>query len=213
MPVRIYTYLIIILFTPTLILTNFRLLIYSENFYFNEFAKLNVYQNFISINQAQHLTKNLIQYLCCQEDLDASFFTATEQFHLKDVKNLIGQVNIYFWILLISELIIIIILLYKKQFAPLVDSLSWASMVSFISLAILSVFSIINFDFIFTKFHVLVFDNDYWLIPPSSNLIKLFPPQFFVDFANRIARNSAILAGVVLAISFFIRRTLAAKKF
>jgi integral membrane protein (TIGR01906 family) len=44
--------------------------------------------------------------------------------------------------------------------------------------------SVINFDWLFTQFHIASFNNSYWMLDPSTDyLIMLFPGGFWQDIA------------------------------
>lgn len=204
---RIMSYLILIFLTPTLILLNFRLLVFNHSFYKSEFTKLNVYQQFQSKDIVNHKSEQLIKYLCCGESLSSSFYTNREKLHLIDVKNLIYLVNIQFIFQLISVLIISAVLFIKKKINLILQSFKLASFITIISIILLWSISKLNFDQLFFKFHLISFKNDYWLLPKEANLIKLFPAQFFADFANRIALQTLIMATVILVISVILNRT------
>src|SRR3989344_6263207 len=91
----------------------------------------------------------------------------------------------------------------EKEFAKTVMG---ASAITVLAVIFLWLSALLNFDWFFLQFHFLAFDNDFWQLPESANLIKLFPQQFFVNFANRIAiQTLAISAGLFLASSYFLK--------
>lgn len=57
--------------------------------------------------------------------------------------------------------------------------------------------------------HHKIFPNDLWRLPPESNLLKLFPPQFFQDFANRIVLQSLLMLVIIYLLSVFLSRRIA----
>ena len=197
-------YTLIILLAPFLILINFRLLVFSQNYYHLEFAKLGVYDQFQSKEVVDSESKGLISYLCCGGNVDEDFFTEKEILHMKDVKNLIKLAQIQLLMQAVVITICTFLLVTKKAYKILFNSLIWGSIVSIASVLVLGLSSHINFDFAFLKFHQLLFNNDLWLLPADSNLIKLFPAQFFADFANRIAEQTIVMAiTIVVMLKFF----------
>ena len=60
---------------------------------------------------------------------------------------------------------------------------------------------LINFDFVFTRFHFLSFANDLWMLDPrTDNLIIMFPQRFFFEATLFIALMTAIeFTGLVVA--------------
>lgn len=201
---RIISYLIIVFLTPAIILLNFRLLVTNQNFYQKEFEKLGVYDA-LEKNTAITQSKQLIEYLCCRRgQLDPEFFTQREVLHLKDVKGLITSAQILLFLNISIIIIISAALLFKKKQKILISALKTGSIVGTLAILILSSSSLINFDFLFLKFHLISFTNDLWLLPPESNLIKLFPQKFFQDFANQIALRSTVMLVSIFLISYLL---------
>lgn len=195
---RAISYLIIILFAPILILLNFRALVFNHNFYKLEFSKLNVYSKFQSPQIVDFESSSLIDYFCCQGEINKNFYSPKELLHLADVKNMISLVIFQFYFFLSLLVLIILVLYIKKHINYLANSFKLASIVTILSIFFLAFMSQVNFDFIFLKFHVLTFKNNYWLLPADANLIKLFPQQFFIDFANSVAGLALFEAVLIL---------------
>jgi len=210
--VKIIYYLIIILFTPILLLVNFRLLVFNLNFYKVEFAKLGVYENFASSETVNFEAGELINFYCCDGELSSTFYSQRERLHLMDVKNLIKLVNLYLYVLIWAALTCLVYVIHKKAYKFSARNLNTAALITIISIITLWLFSKLNFDPLFISFHKLSFSNNYWLLPQDANLIKLFPPQFFVDFANQIALQTMIMATIILIITHLISKHHAAKK-
>ena len=194
------SYLIIVLLTPTLLLLNFRFLVFNQSYYQNQFKKLNVYQT-IDENIAIAQSNKLIAYLCCNKELDAKFYTQREKDHLKDVKSIIQRVNYQLYINLFALLTIAFILTVNKKKNLLQEGTKQASVFGLMAMFLLFVASIFNFELFLVKFHQVTFANDYWLLPQNSNLINLFPQEFFVNFANRIAFQTVLMLTALLLIT------------
>src|SRR3989344_4983960 len=188
------SYFIIILFTPTLILLNYRFLVFNQNFYEKEYTLLSVYQKFENRQLVNDQSSNLIKYLCCNKPLNTQFYNQREILHLADVKNLMLQVNTLVIFFSITLIFTTVYLIARKQSKILLKAYQAASVVTLIIIFVLFFSSKLNFSFIFTMFHKFSFRNDYWLLSEDSNLIKLFPQQFFVDFANRVVLQTFIFA-------------------
>jgi len=196
-----------------LILSNYRFLVFNNNFYKKEFSKLNVYQNFSSEEFVNLESEKLINYFCCGKVLNRDFFTTREIVHLADVKNLIILANFQLILFLIVLAAITLYLLFKKQQKMLIKRYQFASQATLIAIGLSWFSSKLNFNFFFINFHYLAFQNDYWQLPESSNLIKLFPEQFFADFANRVALQTAIIASVIFIFTYLNLNKYATKKY
>src|SRR3989338_4728663 len=177
-----------------------------------EFAKLGVYENFASSEVVNFEARQLINFYCCDGELSPTFYSQREILHLVDVKNLIKLVNLYLYVLIWAALTCMFYVIHKKAFKFSAHNLNMAALITFTSIFSLWFFSKLNFDSIFVNFHHLSFSNNYWLLPKEANLIKLFPPQFFVDFANQVALQTITMAEIILIISEVFKKKYAAKK-
>jgi integral membrane protein (TIGR01906 family) len=203
--VKAISLLIIVFLAPVIVLLNFRLLVFNKNFYETEFEKLTVYSR-LEPGLAKAQTVKLLDYFCCNGELNEDFFTQREIIHLKDVKVLINSavLLLYFY----SALIIAAsaILVFKRNQKLLFSALKTASLVGIAALVVLFIASLLNFDFLFTKFHLISFDNDFWLLPADANLIKLFPGRFFQDFANLVAIKSLLMLSGLFLLSAYLSK-------
>ncbi|MFH1209666.1 MAG: TIGR01906 family membrane protein [archaeon] len=199
-----YTFLIILdlLIILLIILLNFKLLVFNNNFYEKEFEKNSINNN-INKSVLEYNKNVLFNYFKNNDNLDNSFFNEKEKLHLIDVKNLINIAFILLYILLIIFVILTSYLLYKKEYLTILDSF----MISGLSLIIfLIIVSLFNFNNLFYNFHLLIFNNDLWLLDPlKDNLIKMFPEYFFYDFFKTLILNILITSIFLIASSFIIR--------
>ena len=67
---------------------------------------------------------------------------------------------------------------------------------------------LIDFNFVFTRFHFLSFANDLWMLDPrTDNLIIMFPQRFFFEATLMIAVMTAIeFAGLVVGAKLLSNR-------
>ena len=57
------------------------------------------------------------------------------------------------------------------------------------------IFYIVDFNNLFYKFHLLVFNNNFWILDPKTdNLINFFPESFFDNALIKIFTNSLIMS-------------------
>ncbi len=85
------------------------------------------------------------------------------------------------------------------------------SLITVAAILILGIFSALDFDLVFINFHKIFFRNDLWQLPEGSNLLKLFPPEFFQAFANRIAYQTIIAAILIFLITSLAKNHVAKK--
>lgn len=201
---KVLSYLFAILLIPSVIILSFRMLVFNTAFYQEQFEKVQTYRQ-IDKSVADFQANNLINYFCCKDNINTGFYSENEIQHLKDVKVLIKFANNHLTLHIAFLIIIAAILIIRKKYDLLAFGLLLGSVVGIFAIFALAISSILNFSLLFEKFHVISFDNDLWLLPPDANLIKLFPQQFFQNFANRIALQSVAIFLILILISRYLR--------
>ncbi|MDO8487386.1 MAG: DUF1461 domain-containing protein [Candidatus Curtissbacteria bacterium] len=194
----------IIILSIIIILGNFNFLIFNKNHYRSLYIKVGVYQNFQNQKIIDSATDNLFGYFRGQNKLDQNFFSMQAVSHLKDVKDLLQVSNGLFYFSFIAVICLGIFLVAKKRSKIVFKSLFISSIVTIIFVVMLGLGAATAFDSFFLKFHQLLFTNTLWLFPPDDNLIRLFPQQFFVEFANRLALNILITSIIIASVAFSI---------
>ncbi|MDO4813481.1 MAG: DUF1461 domain-containing protein [Gemella sp.] len=138
----------------------------------------------ISDSLLLNYTDNLLTYLKTGAPLDTTWYTEKDILHMIDVRDLYQNsltiTYILFSIFLITSFIIF--LLEKKNTMIFISKSFPKVFILFIALMlILGIYIAIDFNSFWINFHLLVFDNDLWLLSPlESNLIKMFPEEFFL---------------------------------
>ena len=173
------TLIIIIIFAPLFLLMNNFLLTY-------EFNKQSIRET-SNMTKDEYLfyTDQVIKYFFNNEsnlnikdkngnNLNNSF-TEEEILHMIDVKRIIR----YVFILLIISLVTLFALFKKIKFKIVSNAL----ILSFVALSIIGTILYFNFDRSFYIFHKIFFRNQYWLLPENDMLIRMFPENFFYDYA------------------------------
>lgn len=199
----------IILIPALIILANFKFLVLNKNYYQSLYKKVGVYQNFESPKLVSDATDNLFGYFRGKNRLDQNFFSPQAVLHLKDVRDLLIFSNGLFYLSFITLTIAAVFLISKRQSKIILESLFISSTVTIITVVTLGLGAAKAFDSFFFKFHQLLFNNTLWLFPADDNLIKLFPQQFFVEFANRLALDIFVSSAIIAIASFVIKRKIA----
>ena len=172
--------ILIIAFIPLLIfLIGFRLTVFDLDFYEKEFGKNNIYEHF-SKDTVELEVNNLFNYFINNKELTTNFFNQKEKIHLKDVKNLINSSIKLLFILIISSFSVLIYYYKTKKLNIFFNSLIFGSILTMFFIIILFLGMISNFNSLFVNFHLILFNDQYWLLNPEvDNLIVLFPTKFF----------------------------------
>ena len=201
-----YNILITALIPLLILLLSFRLLVFDTNFYEKEFDKNNVYE-FFNKETVNRELNSLFNYFINNKELTTNFFNQKEKIHLEDVKILInGAINL---LIILSFLFFMALIYYyrNKKLHGFLNSLMFGGLLTLIYLIIILFLVLFNFKGLFLNFHLIMFDNDYWMLnPETDNLIVLFPTQFFYDAIIRIMIYSVIISLVFIGFSYYIRR-------
>lgn len=141
--------------------------------------------------------KNMISYLRNPfiKNLSFNYFTLSNfgKIHFLEVKNIF--LFIYFFLALS---IIFFIFLFIKKRALLKSSLKYLSFITICFFMGLLCSFIIDFNHIFTLFHKLFFNNDYWIFDSiTDSIIMVLPESFFL-------LNAVIILILLLIENFFI---------
>ena len=198
---RTIKYFLIISFPVVIILGNFQYLMFNLSYYQSLYRKLGVYQSFNDQDEVHNATVSLLGYFRGKNNLDHNFFSNQAQLHLADVKNLLKSTFIFYNLSLLTVLILSALLIIKKQYRLLTTSLFLSSIITLSAMVLLAVGLFGVFDFLFVKFHRLVFDNNLWMFPEDDSLIRLFPQQFFISFSNQLAANIILTSALIATVS------------
>jgi len=153
--------------------------------------------------------EELISVTVTKNGQDINLFKQRETLHLLDVKELI---RLDYRVLSVSvSLILLISLIYglRRHWRALAGDLLWGSGLSLALAAVVGVASVVDFNALFVRFHLLSFSNDLWLLDPKTDyLIMLFPQGFWQDAFILIA---AVILALPLLLGFgasvYLRRT------
>ena len=133
-----------------------------------------------------------------------SFFSETEIIHMEDVREIysIGFIirNVAFWGLIF---IILALIFMKESVAYILSRCVREIVVGFLILTFLLVIIIaIDFSSAFVMFHLMFFDNDYWILDPSVDLlINMVPEIFFIEISVFIAGLLALFSILIIILS------------
>ncbi len=123
-------------------------------------------------------------------------FDEREILHMIDVKELVRQTNgvsIWTGIVLVACAAIGLAVRRREFFATMSRWLRWCALVWSVILGVVVVASIIDFNWVFTQFHLLSFANDLWQLDPFRHyLLLLFPERFFLEATLFIALFTVI---------------------
>lgn len=168
----------VVLLPLILLLLSLDLVAFNDNYYPKAFTKYNIYENIDTPRESvDHQAQNILNYIQSEEGLEGNLLDDKEKRHLADVKNLVTRGQQILIIALLIWIACFIVAEHKKKI------LFYGSLLTIILIILLS---LINFQALFLQFHLLAFDNDLWLLNPATdNLIKMYPQELFQDIVRK----------------------------
>lgn len=193
------------IFLPiAILLFSTNIIAFNESFYAKKYDEYKIPSSTnIEKNELMDLTNKLFKYLKGEEDNSdiEKYFNEKELIHLEDVRVLFKEGFILRNISIIILLISFLYLIFKSP----KDLVKYSMYSSSISLGIvLAVFLLylIDFNKYFTYFHLILFDNDLWLLNPNVDiLIRIFPEQIFISLLNNIVLLFVIIMSIILVVA------------
>lgn len=182
---------ILILFIPLFILlSSFDLAIFKMNYF-----EYHIVNNGIeaetgkSSGEILDIYKDLLDYLK-GENIDLSQnFNSREVSHMEDVRGLFKYgFFIKNTLFVLSLLIVLYILLKDREHLYYYLDRLFKGIIAW-WLVLVGIFTLFIFDFsrFFLYFHLIFFDNDLWIMDPTTDLmIQMLPSVFFLDSFKRI---------------------------
>lgn len=136
---------------------------------------------------------------------ESLLFGEREIHHLVDVRHLFALSTLIRNISLVTILIISALVTYTRIWRGVIKVYAYTSSGIVLLLLVLGVMAAIDFNRVFTIFHLLSFSNDLWLLDPATeNLIVMFPEPFFAAAAARIVITASLGYLLTLASSVYI---------
>lgn len=174
-------------------------------FYGEQYVVNGVVEHF-NQTQLDAATAQLFLYLN-NKPADLSFFSERDRIHLVDVQRLFQRGFVFYEGLLISILILIVLLRFldSQHFFKNLSTLFLASGILNSGIVIFAALLRHSFDVLFIKFHLIAFDNFYWILNPSEDrLVQLFPEAFWYAVATKIVLQVLFFSVIFLYSGIFI---------
>jgi len=175
----------------------------------------------ISDEELMYVTVELLDYMRGRRDdldgirakvggVEQEFFSERDKIHMIDVRVLYDRLFMVRNVALFSFIgLILVMAITKSPIAYLLARCSREVMAGFLLISAI-VAGIIAFDFdnAFEVFHLIFFDNDYWILfPPRDRLVMMVPQQFFVNISIFIGSlMAAVPVIIIIAATVYLRR-------
>jgi len=198
-----------------------------------QYTKLEIAENMeMEFDELMHVTAELLDYMRgrrenlagiratvageergpTEEGLQEFFSCREEIIHMEDVRVLYDRLfvvrNVAFWGFCA---LVMAMAFLRYRLAYYLARCTREIFVGFLGIALfVVVFAVINFERAFEIFHIILFNNDYWLLNPSQSLlINMVPEQFFMEIGVFIG---ALMGSAMLIIIFVDSLYLAREK-
>jgi len=130
-----------------------------------------------------------------------TLFNQRELDHLKDVK---GLIRLNYW-MLIGTLVYVLgyagVSLFwrkRKYWRQLAWGVVGGSSIALVSMLVLGLGTLLNFNRLFLQFHLLSFSNELWQLDPTKDyLIMLFPEGFWYEATLFCALGVVVMAVIL----------------
>ena len=175
-------------------------------------------QTGLNESELHDIAKSIRAYFnSSQEFLDVSFpsypeykvFNEKEVAHMKDVKHIIRYVYGFFLFSLIYVFIFIISYAisnneYKRR---LLDLISLSAFCTLLLITLFSLGMLFAFNKMFLLFHLISFNNDYWILDPYTDyLLILYPYPFWFNVCIRVAIMIVVPLLILIPVPWLLKR-------
>ncbi len=163
----------------------------------------------VSKDEGEKIIRATIDYIIKGEgeNILKSHYKYYEIIHLEDLRNIFLVLNKIRHLLGLALVILIFVLLRSRQRLKEIKLLLNYIFKIHIFVVLLSIGAIINFQWFFTKIHILLFNNDYWLLNPEIDLlIQLMPEKMFFDLFIKLIILYLIAIIIVQTIIYLLDR-------
>ena len=202
-------------FLVFLITTNVRLAFNSVPLYEFGFDRHNVARTTgLTESQLSDVATEIRDYFNSDEELlDVSvtvegdsrpLFNEREIIHMRDVKELLhavyrvqeGTLLYLFTFSMVGFLILV------SEFAGSLRRLFFAGAVFiYVAMVVVGLGSLVGFNLLFRWFHEISFNNDFWILDPSTSfLVRLFPQGFWLESTLLIGMATLVESGGIVAL-------------
>ena len=174
----------------------------------------------MSDEELMYVTVELLDYMRGRRDdldgiratvggVEQEFFSERDKIHMIDVRVLYDRLFVVRNVALFSFIgLILVMALTKSPVMHLLARCSREVMAGFLLIsAIVAGVIIFDFDNAFEVFHLIFFDNDYWILfPPRDRLVMMVPQQFFVNISIFIGSlMAAVPIIIIIAGTIYLR--------
>lgn len=211
-PVAVIAVLALIM---VMLISSVEIAAYGDFDYFRkEYEKYDVLEDVnMEMDDLMYVTREMMAYLRGNRDklsVETSvggqtmdFFNEQDRFHMWEVQKLfIGGLRLRAMCIAIAVVGVLLLAALKAPLAGLLSkAFLWTTGILMAAVMGIAVWAVMDFNTVFTYFHLIFFDNDLWMFDPSTDLmINVLVEGFFMDMAVRIVVIFAAMLVIVSAL-------------
>jgi integral membrane protein (TIGR01906 family) len=199
-----------IIFALLLIVFPCKFLLFDQSFYHSQFDKTGVYAE-LGKEKVDSTLEQIFSFMKDEQEIIEGF-GEDEISHMKDVRNLVNNLNVLFYVLLILFVLFLIIFIFyfkqkknekKTKYKCLFSSFTYSGLICIIIITTIGTFAVVDFNLTFTLFHKMFFPMGNYTFDPSVSLLKqMFPNEFFYNCIVRCAFTSLIASAILIILGF-----------
>lgn len=210
MGVRRFILILILIFLPLYLLLKItEQNAFNKNFYVKSYEKNGVVDiSNRTLEELDTITEDLFIYIKDKGDEKVlkPYFNDMEIEHMKDVKELFRKGYILKYLSLIISIIALFFSIKNKKWL-IEEGVFKGIFIWWGLMALLFLFTLLDFNKYFTYFHLIFFDNDLWLLDPNTDLlIQMLPEEFFISIFRRIVLFFSLSLAIIQIISYIIMK-------
>ncbi len=130
-------------------------------------------------------------------------YTLLEVSHMEDVKKVIQKVRRVFWGMM-GVILLLAGYLYRRN--ELGRGLRYGGITTIAGVIFILLWAVVDFNSLFTLFHLLFFPQGNWQFGIDSVLIQTFPIDFFIGMSLKIFGLTLLLAGMVTGAGYWLEK-------
>lgn len=178
---------------------------FSLKYYSHQHEKNGVYEIYGKV-VADDVTIQIVEYIKSEREClyypdsnGMNIFSQREIVHMEDVKGLFefyGKARI-----LIIVAVVISAMFFRKTAYSFVQGVLKGILMSVMALLTVCILAVLNFGYMFERFHKIFFRNEFWMLDPGESIIiNILPMNFFANTALWIFILTLAFTAAVTAI-------------
>lgn len=185
-----------------LLFNAFFITVFNNGLYSKQFRNHNVYEA-LPDHDVDKINGDLLKFLGGEEVSIGEYFDNEENIHLRDVAQIFKILRLVYVSLLAILILFLYIISRDKEGLYLSIKISFfASLGVVLLLLCLLPF----FEEIFIGLHLILFNNEYWMLDPAKSvLIKMFPIEIFYYITIRIFLTWFVFLSVLFSLASIMK--------